>query len=44
MSLVANYGALVLKALEHLPKLNKDAPGQLVSKIVAALASEAVGE
>jgi hypothetical protein len=38
MSLIANYGALLLKALEHLPKLNKQAAGALVSKITAALA------
>ena len=35
---VVNAGALVFKALEHLPKLNNKAPDALVAKIVAAFA------
>jgi hypothetical protein len=37
MSLVTAFGSLVFKALEHLPKLNKQAPAALVSTIVTAL-------
>ena len=37
MGLVVSFGALVFKALEHLPKLNKQAPAELVTSIITAL-------